>query len=102
MGNFMSKRNFWYLAALPLLLSGCLEDKKCPEEKKQIDCFEVIPESKTLRPIMVNKCTGETWMLVYTSFVDEKGNKTGTFTYRWSPLSSKNYGEPELSYTPKD
>ncbi len=82
-----------YLCIL-FLLTGCLEDKESKQAKDL--CFEIYPAEKFSGQIMLNKCTGESWMLVTTTLMDN-GKKTGAFTYRWYPLSSSNYGEPEMT-----
>ena len=79
----------WILFLLPFLLAGCLESK--------VDCFTIVPETRTLRPIILDKCTGKTWMLVYVTLVDDKGKETGKFTYRWFNIGFSDE-EPELSH----
>jgi hypothetical protein len=53
-------------------------------------CFEVVangPDALPNGPILVNRCTGATWLLVRTPLADQKGAATGSFTYVWEPLS---------------
>ncbi len=46
-------------------------------------------------PLLVNRCTGSTWMLVRTNLNDAAGKPTGVYTWRWSPLAA-NTGEAQL------
>ncbi len=82
------------LVFLTLALTACLEEKSPPPQPTQ--CFDILQSKDSLRPVMFNKCTGETWMLTYINLYE--GNKpTGQFTYRWSPLVVES-DEPRLSY----
>ena len=83
----------WFILIVPFLLAGCFEENK-PDTQTKTECFQILPESRT-RQIMLNKCSGETWMLVYTTLMDN-GKETGKFTYRWMPLTVS-YDEAELS-----
>lgn len=83
------------LVTLPLLLSACLEEKEKEKNLSPSACVDIIT-SQTERPIKVDKCNGDTWMLIRTTLVDDMGKETGTFTYRWMLLSSTSE-EPELS-----
>lgn len=80
------KRQFFLALLFPLLLTGCYEAKKEAKENL-VECFEVIEQSKTPRPLMVNKCTGDTWILVYTTLAEKQEGQPETFTYRWYPLT---------------
>ena len=54
-------------------------------------CFDVVPMTDNAvpyGPIMINRCTGVTWLLVRENVFDTKGNPTGKFAFRWHPLSS--------------
>lgn len=79
---------------LAFLLSGCLQDKAPPSQR----CFHVSPEVKTIGNIMLNECTGETWLLVRTRLDDKGLSAGGAFTYRWYPLMVSKMGGPEISY----
>ena len=82
------------LVITALMLTGCIEDR--PPVTQPIQCFGILQGKDTVRPIMFNKCTGETWMLTYVTLYN--GDKpTGEFTYRWSPLIRESI-EPRLSY----
>ncbi len=84
-------RKYLLIAAL-LSLTGC---DYSPEAPQVTECFEMMPEDSTTMPIMVNKCTGETWMLNRMSFIDENGKRTGGFTFKWNLLAT-NAEEPVL------
>lgn len=46
-------------------------------------CYEVIEMQEVrLSPMLLNKCTGETWITATTQLYDEKGKESG-ITYRW-------------------
>ena len=54
-------------------------------------CFEVIASAgQTTSPsfILVDRCTGKTWMLVRLVLTDPQGNLSASqYNYRWLPLS---------------
>ena len=51
-----------------------------------------------LSPILLNKCTGESWMLIKVLIkeADPTKDQKQLFTWRWAPIS-KEYQEPQLS-----
>jgi len=52
-------------------------------------CYDVVEpsqRSELLVPILVNRCTGTTWLLVPKQTVEEKGKTPGQFTYIWHRL----------------
>jgi hypothetical protein len=53
-------------------------------------CFDVVPTTgdAPFGPILINRCTGATWLLVREDAPDMKGTPTGKFTFRWHPLGS--------------
>lgn len=57
-----------------------------PKPPSVSQCFGVAND-KDIMPIMFNECTGESWMLAKVVLVDEKGEKDGSFTYRWTPVT---------------
>ncbi len=64
-------------------------------------CYEISQPQKgdmPFGPILLNRCTGLTWVLVKASMTDVHGKDTGNFVYRWSPLLL-NTGEAQL-YVP--
>lgn len=54
-------------------------------------CFELVMMQNSIAygPILVNRCTGATWMLVRESLPRAKGNSEEPFTYRWHPLATE-------------
>ena len=54
-------------------------------------CFEVIASAgQTTSPsfILVDRCTGKTWMLVRLVLTDPQGNLSASqYNYRWLPLT---------------
>jgi hypothetical protein len=54
-------------------------------------CFDVVPNEGQGAPadaILVNRCTGETWILVRAPVPDANGEDSADFTYTWLPLST--------------
>jgi hypothetical protein len=80
-----------------LMLTACFEKVEVSQPLGQIPCFEILQESTSMRPIMYNKCTGDSWMLVHTNIIDEEGKKTGGFTYVWHRINGSDQ-EAILSY----
>jgi len=73
----------WCLMLVPILLSGCFEDKK-PESPQPIACFDIIDhhDDPPPSPILINKCTGETWIALYELATDADG-KSKDRVYKW-------------------
>ncbi len=74
------------LLLFPLLfLSGCLEEVKVSQEAGQKTCFELTPISSgpPNSPILWDRCTGETWMLLREATPAEKGKPSDGFAYGW-------------------
>ena len=68
------------ILALPLLLTGCLWDEK--QEARPTQCFEII-KSEELQPILINKCTGETWMALRENLPLRDNQVTPSGVYSW-------------------
>lgn len=52
-------------------------------------CFDIVEpsaKSELFVPIRVNRCTGETWILLRQPVVDPHGKALGVFTYIWHPI----------------
>jgi hypothetical protein len=52
-----------------------------------VPCFEVIPAAANVipyGPILVDRCTGHTWVLARAEAGDAKGK---SFAFRWFPLA---------------
>ncbi len=61
-------------------------------------CFDVVPNAGAGAPadaILVNRCSGETWVLVRAPVSDEAGD---SYTYIWEPLST-GHEQPMLQLT---
>lgn len=71
------------LLALPLL-TACPWDKKQETAAIQTPCFDIVNVTQgpvSLRPILINKCTGETWIALYGE-VSLEDSKKG-MRYSW-------------------
>jgi hypothetical protein len=82
------------LLALPLL-TACPWDKKKEAEVPQVPCHEIINPGRYMppsSPILLDKCTGETWMMLRSDLPLEKGERTPGRTWKWY-LIPKGYGE---------
>jgi hypothetical protein len=76
-----------------LLLPAALAHAQAPSPL----CWEVVPSGQGTLPtvfLKVNKCTGETWVLIRTPV---KADNPQAFTWRWFPLSNDSQGEPILN-----
>jgi hypothetical protein len=52
-------------------------------------CFDVVEpgqRSELSISMLVNRCTGATWLLVRHQSIDDKGRSIGQFTYTWHPI----------------
>jgi hypothetical protein len=48
--------------------------------------------------VMMNKCTGDTWLLAKVLTHEPKPNVMGAYVYRWRPISKPtDAGEAEFS-----
>jgi hypothetical protein len=47
-------------------------------------------------PILLNKCTGQTWVLTTTTLLDANSQQTNSYAFRWFPLAA-NTGEAVIS-----
>jgi hypothetical protein len=70
------------LILVALLLSGCLEDKK-PEPSAAVACYDIINhQGPPPSPVLINKCTGDTWIVLYDEKPDVNG-KSVDKVYNW-------------------
>jgi len=64
-------------------------------------CWEVLAPPQAIAPasaLKINKCTGETWLLVRTRLSDAKApDVDGTYTFRWRRLMQDDTGEAVLA-----
>lgn len=58
--------------ALLFALPGCNDDKKA-EVEKPVVCYDVIN-----RTLLINRCTGETWLWLSDPVLDADGKSTDT------------------------
>lgn len=63
-------------------------------------CFEVVATHAGTQPegaILLNRCSGQTWMLVRTRQPSEKDGNGGQGAYRWSPIKT---ADTQVAITP--
>ncbi len=64
-------------------------------------CWEIVAPVHGTEPpamVMINKCTGETWLLAKVLTRESKPNVMDTYVYRWRSLSKpSDAGEAEFS-----
>ena len=70
-------------------------------------CFDIVnatPQQQPFLPILLDRCTGRSWMLVKIELTNPTGRPPAAFTYRWFPLaadtSEPSLGTPDLSPKP--
>ena len=71
-----------------LALAGCWPEDRVVEAKAADQCFDIfeapqVPVSK----ILLNKCTGETWVISIQNYPLEKGETVPGRSYQWHPMS---------------
>lgn len=57
---------------------------------RQSNCFDIITLPATMQPyspVMLNHCSGASWMLGHENIPDANGKPTAEFVYRWYPLN---------------
>jgi hypothetical protein len=65
-------------------------------------CWEVVSRGTGAAqpfPILVNKCTGKTWLLAKVNTQEPKDGMPGAYAYRWRPITSDDNGEITFSPT---
>lgn len=65
---------------------------------EETQCFEVVSAGPNIVPnsfIKINKCTGQSWVLVKTTLPKAKNEVDTPFTYRWMMLNSEDR-EPSM------
>jgi hypothetical protein len=58
-------------------------------------CFDILSPGQGTSPdgmMLIDKCSGRTWLLIRIPIPDDKGNATTEFAYRWAPIL---YGDRE-------
>ncbi|MET0631482.1 MAG: hypothetical protein ABWY47_17660 [Xanthobacteraceae bacterium] len=74
---------------IALALTGVFADAVSAQEQRGA-CFDVLAGPAEMKPagaILLNRCNGQTWILVRTYQAPAKGSP-GHFVYRWSALAS--------------
>jgi hypothetical protein len=68
-------------------LSGCFE------EKSQPICYDIvnITNGQPNQPILINKCTGETWMTLREELPKQKNELTPSYILKWFKID-QGYG----------
>jgi hypothetical protein len=59
------------------------------EQFEKVACFEVVPgnlNTAPQRPILLNRCTGATWLLAKEFVREANGKPTQSFRWYWNPL----------------
>ena len=66
-----------------------------PTPPRTEPCYAIVPPPQGLGPdgsVMIDRCTGKTWLLIRIAIPNDQGEVTGDFTYRWAPIL---YGDRE-------
>jgi hypothetical protein len=62
------------------------------EESPKEACWEIVSGTKDAAPytaLLLNKCTGNTWLLIRTGLADKQGKPTDSWIWRWSPINAE-------------
>lgn len=57
-------------------------------------CYEIIPPQGKMDTMLLDKCKGQTLVLVKEDFDEDGDGKTEGYTYRWTPIRFMDGGEP--------
>jgi hypothetical protein len=63
-------------------------------------CFQIIPaqpHTVPASPILFNKCSGQSWVLVRSPRRGTEGWRGGRLAYRWAPLAIQAASSPQAS-----
>ncbi len=66
-----------------------------PAASRAEPCFDILSPGQGSSPdgmMLIDKCSGRTWLLIRIPIPDDKGNVTTEFAYRWAPIL---YGDRE-------
>jgi hypothetical protein len=74
-----------------LIVTSFLLAAPCLAEPPSVACWEVISSGQGVSTVLVkvNKCTGETWVLVRTMLVPAKQSAPEQLAWRWRPLATE-------------
>lgn len=82
------------IAPLMALLSGCDANLGKNAEAPPTPCFSIQNASEQPHsPILINSCTGQTWLLVKSDYSDKPEDG---FTYQWFSINKLDYQTPTL------
>ena len=76
-----------------LSLTRCNDKDEKNIQIKQETCFDIIQAGQgSPNTFLINKCTGETWTLLYEEYADTKtkGKIIGARTYKWMKIERSN------------
>jgi hypothetical protein len=74
------------VASLGLL--GCFPERD--QQQASTGCYSIASPESGVTPhglVLLNACTGETWVAVRVLLEEAKTGQPAVFTYRWSPLN---------------
>jgi hypothetical protein len=75
---------YLYLLVWLFVLTGCIEQKiETPPLPPK--CFNIVELKSNVSPspILIDKCTGETWTILRESDELSKGQTAASYTYKW-------------------
>ena len=55
-------------------------------------CWEMVAPPNGVEPealVLLNKCEGKTWLMTRVFLIDKQGKRTGSWTFRWSPIATQ-------------
>jgi hypothetical protein len=99
----MIRRNRGKVTAIGFALCALLPLKTRAQEAPTNPCWEVIaagPNATQRSPILINKCTGKTWLLAKVEVREAKSGLSGAYAYRWRPIATEDNGEVTISTLP--
>ena len=75
-----------------LAIAGCVKETR---EQEQTVCFSVVPNAgeQPHSHMMVNGCTGDTWLLVKSRMGDKPDDG---YTFQWMKVARLDYSNPVL------
>lgn len=91
------------VAAIGVALCTLLPLKAGAQNSPESRCWEVTAPAADVPqhfPILINKCTGKTWLLTKVNIREAKSGQPGVYAYRWRPIATEDSGEPTLSTLP--
>jgi hypothetical protein len=77
------------ISAVPSIAFAQEGASKATQHFENTACFEVVSSNQNTapqRPILVNRCTGATWLLEKRFARDAGGKLTRAFSWYWNPL----------------